>query len=53
MRFVVSISGPSAFGCGPTAVFPDIKAVLPSMPEAGEDGDFNRAGEYPRDMDLS
>ena len=35
------------------AFFPDLKALLRAMPDAGEDADFSRAGEYPRDIDLS
>ena len=35
------------------AVFPDLKALLLAMPDAGEDADFSRAREYPRDIDLS
>ena len=34
-------------------VFPDLKALLLAMPDAGEDSDFSRAREYPRDIDLS
>ena len=30
-------------------VFPDLKALLLAMPDA----DFSRAGEYPRNIDLS
>jgi hypothetical protein len=35
------------------AVFPDLKALLLAMPDAGEDADFSRAREYPRDIDFS
>jgi hypothetical protein len=35
------------------AVFPDIKALLLAMPDAGEDADFGRAEELPREIDLS
>jgi len=34
------------------AFFPDLKALLLAMPDAGEDADFSRAAEYPRDIDL-
>jgi len=34
------------------AVFPDLKALLLAMPGAGEDADFTRAHESPRDIDL-
>lgn len=34
-------------------IFPDLKALLLSMPDVGEDGDFNRTREYPHDLDLS
>jgi hypothetical protein len=35
------------------AIFPDLKALLLAMPDAGEDADFTRTREYPRDIDLS
>jgi hypothetical protein len=35
------------------ALFPDLKALLLAMPDAGEDADFSRATDYPRDVDLS
>ena len=35
------------------AVFPDLKALLLAMPDVGEDADFNRTPEDPRDIDLS
>ncbi len=35
------------------AVFPDLKALLLAMPDAGEDGDFSRTREFPRDLNLS
>jgi hypothetical protein len=35
------------------AVFPDLKALLLAMPDVGEDADFSRVREYPRDIDLS
>jgi hypothetical protein len=35
------------------SVFPDLKALLLAMPDIGEDADFSRAPEYPRDIDLS
>ena len=38
---------------GGAAVFPDLKALLLAMPDAGEDADFSRAREYPHDIDLS
>jgi antitoxin FitA len=33
--------------------FPDLKALLLQMPEVGEDADFERIREYPRDIDWS
>ena len=33
--------------------FPDLKALLGSMPEVGDDAIFERIGELPRDLDLS
>jgi hypothetical protein len=35
------------------AVFPDLKALLLTMPDAGEDADFSRVRDYPRSADLS
>ena len=35
------------------AVFPDLKALLLAMPDAGEDADFSRTREFPRDLNLS
>lgn len=32
--------------------FPDLKAVLLDMPNAGEDADFGRVRDYPRDVDA-
>ena len=34
-------------------LFPDLKALLLAMPDAGEDTGFSRGPEYPRDIDLS
>jgi hypothetical protein len=34
-------------------VFPDLKALLLAMPAAGEDADFDRLREYPREADFS
>ena len=34
-------------------IFPDLKALLLAMPDSGEEADFTRVREYPRDMDLS
>ena len=34
-------------------IFPDLKALLLAMPDAGEDADFSRAPEYAPDIDLS
>jgi hypothetical protein len=36
-----------------TAFFPDLKSLLLAMPDVGEDVDFDRLREYPRDTDLS
>jgi hypothetical protein len=33
--------------------FPDLKAILLDMPNVGEDADFARVREMPRDLDLS
>ena len=33
--------------------FPDLKALLLAVPEAGEDADFERIREFPREVDLS
>jgi len=33
--------------------FPDLKALLQGMPDAGEDADFERIREFPRKVDLS
>lgn len=33
--------------------FPDLKALLLAMPEAGLDADFDRVREMPRRVDLS
>ena len=33
--------------------FPDLKALLLAMPEAGEDADFERIREFPCEVDLS
>lgn len=33
--------------------FPDLKALLLAMPDAGEDADFGRVVEFPRDVALS
>jgi hypothetical protein len=35
------------------AVFPDLKALLLAMPDMGEDADFSRTREFPRDLNLS
>jgi hypothetical protein len=35
------------------SVFPDLKALLQAMPDVGEDADFRRVDESPRDVDLS
>ena len=37
----------------PEDEFPDLKALLLAMPETGEDADFERTREFPRDVDLS
>ena len=34
------------------AAFPDLKALLLAMPDAGDEADFARVREYPRDVDL-
>ena len=34
-------------------IFPDLKALLLAMPDSGEEVDFARVREYPRDVDLS
>lgn len=34
-------------------VFPDLKSLLLAMPDTGEDADFSRTREYPRDLNLS
>ena len=34
-------------------IFPDLKALLLAMPDSGEEADFARVREYPRDVDLS
>ena len=36
-----------------TVAFPDLKALLLAMPDVGEDSDFGRASEFPREVDLS
>ena len=33
--------------------FPDLKALLLAAPEAGEDADFERIREFPREVDFS
>jgi plasmid stability protein len=33
--------------------FPDLKALLSAMPDVGEDADFERIREFPREVDLS
>ena len=33
--------------------FPDLKALLLAAPEAGEDADFERIREFPRELDFS
>ena len=33
--------------------FPDLKTLLLGMPDAGEDADFGRIREFPREVDLS
>ncbi|MGB8168651.1 MAG: hypothetical protein WCF18_14230 [Chthoniobacteraceae bacterium] len=33
--------------------FPDLNALLLAVPEGGEDADFERVRELPRDLDLS
>ena len=35
------------------AAFPDLKALLMAFPDAGEDADFARVREMPRDLNLS
>ena len=35
------------------AAFPDLKALLLAFPAAGEDMDFARVREMPRDLNLS
>ena len=37
----------------PEDEFPDLKALLLAMPEGGEDADFDRIREFPREVDLS
>jgi plasmid stability protein len=37
---------------GPEDEFPDLKAVLLAMPDAGEDQDFARLRDLPRELDL-
>lgn len=37
----------------PDEDFPDLKALLLSMPDVGEDSDFERLREAPREVDLS
>lgn len=32
--------------------FPDLKALLQGMPRAGEDADFERVREFPREVDF-
>lgn len=32
--------------------FPDLKALLFAMPDVGEDADFERVRDLPRDLDL-
>ena len=34
------------------AAFPDLKALLLAIPDAGTDADFARMREMPRDLDL-
>ena len=34
-------------------IFPDLKAQLLAMPDSGDEADFARVREYPRDVDLS
>ena len=38
---------------GGAVVFPDLKALRLAMPDSGEEADFARVREYPRDVDLS
>ena len=33
--------------------FPNLQALLLAMPDSGEEADFSRVREYPRDVDLS
>ena len=33
--------------------FPDLKAVLLAMPDAGDDADFARVRQLPQELDLS
>jgi hypothetical protein len=35
------------------AAFPDLKALLLAMPDAGEDADYSRLRDHPRDISLS
>ena len=37
----------------PEDEFPDLKALLLAIPDAGEDADFERVREFPREVDLS
>ncbi len=37
----------------PEDEFPDLKALLLAMPDAGDDADFERLREFPREVDLA
>jgi len=36
-----------------SVIFPDLKTLLLAMPDVGEDADFSRVSEFPREREFS